>query len=128
MYKNCIIWLFLLAVFTSNFSGLFVYAGYEMNRDYITSNLCINRNKPQMHCQGKCYLMRKVKEAEQNENNKSAKTALDQLSISFCQNTHTPVFNAVQIPDDEEEAYPQYSYCYSSQYINNIFRPPKFNG
>jgi len=81
-----------------------------------------------MNCKGKCYLMRKVKEAEKNENNQSAKIALSQLSVSFFQNNNTPLFNAVQILVDQEEAYPQYSYCYSSQYITNIFKPPKLRG
>lgn len=126
MYKKCIIWLFLLAVFTSNFSGLFVYAGYEMNRDYITSTLCVNRNKPWMNCQGKCYLMRKVKEAEKNENSQSAKIALSQLSVSFCQNNYTPLFKSIQILVEHQLVYSQSGYCYSSQYITDIFRPPKF--
>jgi hypothetical protein len=50
-----------------NLSGLFVFAGFEMNRSYIAEELCINRNRPELHCNGKCYLMNKLKQAQDKE-------------------------------------------------------------
>lgn len=126
MHKKCIFWLFLLAVFTSNFSGLFVYVSYELNRDYISSNLCVNSDKPWLNCKGQCYLMKKIREAEKDENNRAAKIALNQLSVSFFQNGYTPSFITDQILIDQDKVYSYYRYCYSSQYITRIFRPPKF--
>jgi hypothetical protein len=35
-----------------------------MNESYIAKNLCINREKPMMHCNGKCYLAKKLNEQE----------------------------------------------------------------
>jgi len=57
----------LLALTSSQFSRLFVYAGFELNQNYIASTLCENRNKPELHCNGKCYLMKKLKQAEDKE-------------------------------------------------------------
>jgi hypothetical protein len=59
----------LLIVFTvgANFSKLYVYAGYEINRNYIANTLCQNINKPWLHCNGRCYLMKKIKQAEEKE-------------------------------------------------------------
>ncbi|WP_233260724.1 hypothetical protein [Pedobacter sp. HMWF019] len=51
----------------ANFSRLFIYAGFELNKNYIASALCENRDKPQLHCNGKCYLMKKLKQAEEKE-------------------------------------------------------------
>ena len=61
----------LLALTSSQFSRLFVYAGFELNQNYIASTLCENRNKPELHCNGKCYLMKKLKQAEEKEKNQS---------------------------------------------------------
>jgi hypothetical protein len=47
-----------------SFSRFFVYAGFELNRHYIATKLCENRNKPWLHCNGHCYLMKKLKEAD----------------------------------------------------------------
>ena len=35
--------------------------GYWMaNRNYIAANICENRARPQLHCDGKCYLRKKL--------------------------------------------------------------------
>ena len=33
---------------------------YQVNKDFIAKNLCINRAKPSCCCQGKCYLNKKM--------------------------------------------------------------------
>ena len=31
---------------------------YIFNYKYITTQLCVNRDRPELHCNGKCYLMK----------------------------------------------------------------------
>ncbi len=38
-----------------------------LNRSYIAKNLCVNRDKPLMHCNGKCYLSKKLKTQEKQD-------------------------------------------------------------
>lgn len=57
----------LFALTASGFSRFFVYAGFELNQKYIATVLCENKDKPQMHCNGKCYLAKKLKQAEEKE-------------------------------------------------------------
>ncbi|MBB5637689.1 hypothetical protein HDE68_003614 [Pedobacter cryoconitis] len=57
----------LIALMSSGFSRLFVYTSFELNQQYIATTLCENRDKPQMHCNGKCYLAKKLKQAEEKE-------------------------------------------------------------
>lgn len=59
--------LLLCSLICSSFSRVFVYAGFELNQKYIASTLCENRNKPELHCNGKCYLAKKLKQAEEKE-------------------------------------------------------------
>ena len=40
---------------------------YIVNYDYISKVLCVNKAKPQMHCNGKCHLMKKLAAASENE-------------------------------------------------------------
>jgi len=67
MLKKTIAICLLLALISSNFSRFFIYAGFELNHKYIAGNLCINKSRPWMHCNGHCYFMRKIKEAQDNE-------------------------------------------------------------
>jgi hypothetical protein len=69
MLKQLTAWLLIFSVLTVNYSRLFVYAGFKLNQSYITAKLCENRDKPFLHCNGKCYLMKKIKQAEDKQNN-----------------------------------------------------------
>lgn len=59
--------LLLFSLLSANCSNLFVFLGFEVNQNYIAKELCINRDKPEMNCNGKCYLMKKLKQAEEKE-------------------------------------------------------------
>lgn len=52
---------------SANFSRFIVYASFQLNKEYIASVLCVNKAKPQLQCKGKCYLTKKIKQAEQEE-------------------------------------------------------------
>lgn len=67
MFKRFTAIVLLVALISANFSRFFVYAGFELNHKYIDENLCINKNRPWLHCNGHCYFMRKIKEAQENE-------------------------------------------------------------
>ena len=55
------------ALITVNCSRFFVYAGFQLNKNYIAARLCENRNKPWLHCNGKCYLMKKLRQAAEKQ-------------------------------------------------------------
>ena len=42
---------------------------YELNRDFIARVLCINKDKPQRKCNGKCHLGKQLKKAAEQEKN-----------------------------------------------------------
>jgi len=67
MKNRLIAIILLLALVGANLSGFFIYAEFKVNQKYIAAMLCENRDKPQLHCNGKCYLMKKLKDAEEKE-------------------------------------------------------------
>ncbi|MBE9598348.1 hypothetical protein IM797_03490 [Pedobacter sp. MC2016-24] len=76
--------LLLLSLISSNFANLFVFAGFELNQKYIAAELCINKNRPELHCNGKCYLMKKLKQAqdkEQKQERQSQKTQIQDAVV-----------------------------------------------
>ena len=63
------------------------YVDYSINQEYISSVLCENLDKPQLECDGKCYLkkqLKKVNEEKDNTNQSQQKsiTESDVYSIS----------------------------------------------
>ena len=56
-----------------------LYLDFELRRDYIVSNLCENRNRPQMHCDGKCYLAKRFAALEEQEKRQAEKSYMFRL-------------------------------------------------
>ena len=67
MISRLVACVLLLSMVSANLSRFFIYAEFQANQQFIASVLCENRDKPQMHCEGKCYLMKKLKDAEERE-------------------------------------------------------------
>lgn len=53
------------------FSTLTLIAGFELNRSYIAQHLCVNRDKPSMHCNGKCFLEKELHKDQQRKHQES---------------------------------------------------------
>ncbi len=52
----------------------FVYLDFELRKDYIVKHLCENRFKPELHCDGQCYLAKTLtKIAEEKATNEAEK-------------------------------------------------------
>src|ERR1700753_3089259 len=68
MLNRVVAVILLISLVTANFSRYFVYAGFELNKKYIATTLCENRDKPWLHCNGHCYFMKKIKAAEEKQN------------------------------------------------------------
>ena len=58
------------------------YIEYAFNQDYIIEFLCVNKEKPKLHCNGKCYLAKQI-EKQQDSEPKSLKVLLDNYPIGF---------------------------------------------
>jgi hypothetical protein len=50
-----------LATLLPTFSQWGTIAYFQINKEYIARVLCENRDKPQMHCDGNCYLAKRLK-------------------------------------------------------------------
>lgn len=59
---------FLVLVYLTTFYKVAVpYVGYYANKDFIAAELCINQDKPELKCKGKCFLMQKLEDLASQE-------------------------------------------------------------
>lgn len=121
MAKKSLSILLLAALICQCFSKLGIIAYYQINRDFIASHLCINRDKPQMHCNGKCYLNRKLRSDEKPDQNKGNNDNKIELSI-FCA---TDVFNLNTPMNGTEVSYPELITVYLQSRTRFLFHPPQ---
>ena len=87
----------ILLLVTQTYSKWVVVISFNLNRDYIAKNLCENRYRPVLKCNGNCVLMKKMKQEEKQEQNAPAPVKLEIASIvlssrSFFATAEAPVF------------------------------------
>lgn len=70
--KNFIAWLVISIYLINCFKIALPFVQYELNKQYISVNLCVNKDKKEMNCNGKCYLAKELKKAANTESSTKA--------------------------------------------------------
>lgn len=108
----------------ANFSRFFVFAGFEMNKSYIVKELCENRNRPELHCNGKCFLKKKLQAAEEKEKKQERENQRNRyqevLPTAF---TFTAAIKKIKI----KPSYPESVISKPIDRSFSIFQPPKLS-
>jgi hypothetical protein len=91
--KNILITLLIAAVLIQSFATVGVIMRFQANQDYYAQVLCVNKNRPELACHGKCFLMQQLKyefEQEQSAERQHLQKLLDRDIVLFC-NNFTPM-------------------------------------
>ncbi|RKD13817.1 hypothetical protein BCY91_09665 [Pelobium manganitolerans] len=121
MCKRFFCILLTLVMLSSTFTHWLYFAGYKLNKSHIATALCINKNKPALHCQGKCFLKKKLAEAEQKQQDKEHQTQKDLLQPPLAPATfEVYVFRSVVL-----KIYTPYTNQHLIKRTNAVFRPPQ---
>jgi len=95
---------------------------YQANKAYIGKELCENRDRPQLHCDGKCILAKKLKKAESEEERNAIPVGSIRNEIAPCiLNLERPVST---VTGASKRIFGHYRPSYSFQFHTNIFHPP----
>ncbi len=99
---------------------------YQVNKSYIAKELCINKNRPQLHCDGKCFLAKKLK-AEEEKEQKATSEKLEKMPEIVLFFDNNPVDFSGNSSFEELPKLHSFSYLepkYGSPLLG-IFQPPK---
>ncbi|WP_185670499.1 hypothetical protein [Chryseobacterium sp. POL2] len=105
---------------------LFPVLDYAVNYDYISTELCVNKTQPELHCNGKCYLSKELAKSSQEDTSPFSKTKNQpQKVLDF----YLPAeISEIQIVT--KEFYTSFFFIYKADYsylfLKHIFRPPIF--
>ncbi|RYX87713.1 hypothetical protein EON73_00750 [bacterium] len=121
MLRRVLSFVLLVAVLSANFGRLYVFAGFGLNQKYIAATLCENRSKPWLHCDGKCYLMKKVKQVQEREKSEERQTQKSLFQESFLLSSakfkfHIALLQVILTP---------YHAVFSTINPASVFRPPQ---
>ena len=126
MLARLISFLLLVVIVFSQSSKLVIYLNFKINQDYISKELCENREVPKMNCNGKCYLAKQLQKQEKKE--KEEKAPLQQrikLDVLCC--LKRPVYNLL-VPYKLEEKNILLNSIdeLKKGFLTKVFQPPQF--
>lgn len=116
----------LIIVFFILVKPIFPVVEYIVNYHYIATELCENKAKPEMHCDGKCHLKKELAKASEEEKPISSdkkSTSKQESEVLFFENKTTLISKPILLLTSlkVKNKY-QNLYEYLSTYI--IFHPP----
>jgi hypothetical protein len=114
-----------LAMVVKSFVVPFICLDYELRKEFIIKNYCVNKNKPELHCDGKCFLAKKIQaQSEKEEQNALQNFIYKLLEINTCESQNDFSFdNVIQIKGYSARNY-LYKLKFTTESLSAVFHPP----
>lgn len=122
MLKSITISFLIFIVSVQTFDQFGVFIEYQLNKEFIQEVLCINKDKPDLDCQGYCYVSEKIKKQHQDTSTttrefKQAQHYFEQIKLEIPK-PKLEFIVRVQNPKDHQFLDQLFSF--------DIFHPPTF--
>lgn len=100
---------------------------YVVLYDYIRTELCINKSKPELKCNGKCHLAKELKNASDSKEEGTTKKHFSvETNITFCQEINQDLVGNLFFNSAHSIIIFGENSLHSQSRLNSIFRPPIF--
>lgn len=116
----------ILFTFYMVFRPLIPLVEYAVNYNYIVNTLCVNKSRPEIHCNGKCYLSKELAKSNDSESSPLQKV----------KNSGPKILDIYILPEisvisaTEKFPFSLFSFIYETTYsflfLKSIFKPPVF--
>ena len=74
-------YLFFLTLMVHTFSQVLIVGQFIVNQDLIAEELCENKDKPEMECNGKCYLKKELEKDEERKTDEKSPLKVEVLMV-----------------------------------------------
>lgn len=94
---------------------------YVVYEDYITEFLCINKDRTELNCNGKCYLIKRLEEQKEDKKENLPKISMEEYPIGFIE--------LIGLPNAQEKTrhltnHHFYTNNYLFLFCKGAFHPP----
>ena len=112
----------IMVLVTQSISTSLTLLNFEIQREAITALFCINKEKPELHCDGKCYLEKQIK-ADEESHSDEPQSRVEFINLIFTlASSDTEPLTQFATPVTHNFGYiiPHFSSAFHS-----IFHPPQ---
>lgn len=122
--RYLLIYMLLFAMLLPSISPWGTIAYYHVNKDYIARVLCENRDKPQLHCDGKCYLAKRLKTQQDKQDKETTERVQNIPTLQlFCDDYTVFIFMPSGGNQLQTRSFAYQLVAYSAP-LSSIFQPP----
>ena len=101
-----------------------IIISFKINQDYIATTLCINRDKPELLCSGKCVLVKNLKADDDSTNKKIPQKARELNETVYYLTCPAWPDYAAATPALTEKSVMFYLMPCSAAFPGVVFHPP----
>ena len=121
--RSFLVYLLTTAVLLPSISPWGTLAYYQLNKNYIARVLCQNRDKPQMHCDGQCYLAKRLKAQQDKQDKETTERVQQTASIQLFCETHFSFAFTPSIVLSHRQTFSYLIPSYKAP-VHGLLRPP----
>ncbi|MDN3596660.1 hypothetical protein [Zunongwangia endophytica] len=103
---------------------VFPVVDYVLNYDYIAKELCENKERPELACNGKCYLMQALAEASEEESEQKKESSIKKVDIPLFYTEKVVLINNNQETEAVAHNFRFQPQFYHFQNSQEFFHPP----
>jgi len=119
-----------LVLLSKTMYGIFWQVNFYFNQQEITALECENKDRPEMNCNGQCYLAKQLKKADEELASKKEKQehSLSQIKViegSLFVPLETPKYELATVLLLSSKSFYTYNQTYQFEQSADFFHPPK---
>lgn len=123
MPKTFILYSFLFLFLVQTLHREVIWAIFKLNQAQITAEHCENKDKPEMQCNGHCYLNKQIKQEEKSESSQIPSPKIEETTLI---DVVAPFTTHFFIPERKERFIhiPYSLHELSKGFLRETFQPP----
>nr|WP_255555093.1 hypothetical protein [Flavobacterium sp. NKUCC04_CG] len=99
---------------------------YVVFYDYIKNELCVNKDKPKMDCNGKCHLKKELAKTAESDNNKDKQHTFSlEKNLTYYTEISWELPRYIKIKSNLKPLF-TYDNRYHFSFATFVFRPPLY--
>lgn len=112
-------------VLLQTFSQELLVVDYQLHKERVTQLFCVNKDKPQLHCNGKCHLAKQLRKAADAES-KAPNAGFAKMKFEALPTGWAALVRPVLYPSPAQLFAPQQAVLYTFSPVHGVFHPPAF--
>lgn len=107
------------------FGKFWLFVSFKLNQPYIAKELCINRDRPELACNGQCVFMKKMKELEKREHEQQQEMIKQLAEMIYLQTPALSTPNAIPTYYIKQSFPITYTQGTPTNYHTFLLKPPR---